>query len=90
MHCYFEAAEIDRLKPGLKAMAQYFCRYLKSVLVICTYRWVHIARTLCLLHIQGHAAAHKHVKYLKLKDYNVKGNYCVVYINIKMPTSHNE
>ncbi len=29
-------------------------------------------RTLCLLHTQGCAAAHKHAKYKKLKDYNEK------------------
>ncbi len=37
--CYFEANEIDQLKPGLKSMAQHFffcCCYLKSALVICS------------------------------------------------------
>ncbi len=66
-HCYFEATEIDcatdQLKPGLKSMAQYFFCYLKTVLAICAYRRVHNACTLCLLHTQGHAAAHKHAKY---------------------------
>ncbi len=63
---------IDQLKPGLKSMAEYFFCYLKSALVICAYRRVHNAHTLCLLHTQGHAAAHKHAKYEKWKDYKVK------------------
>ncbi len=53
------------------------------MLVTCGYRRVHNTRTLCLLHTQGCAAAHKHVKYSKSKDYNVKDYYCVSYINIK-------
>ncbi len=54
---------IDQLKTWSKvngAVCFFFC-YLKSALVI--YRRVHNARTLCLLHTQGCAAAHKHVKY---------------------------
>ncbi len=35
-----------------------------------------------------HTGAHKHAKYEKLKDYNVKDYYCVGYINLKMPTCH--
>uniref|UniRef100_A0A673J2W5 NACHT domain-containing protein n=1 Tax=Sinocyclocheilus rhinocerous TaxID=307959 RepID=A0A673J2W5_9TELE len=37
---------------------------------------VNNARTLCLLHTQGRAAAHKHAKHKQLKDYNVKDYYC--------------
>ncbi len=59
-------------KPGLKSMAHYlFFLYLKSAL-ICTYRRVHNARTLCSSHTQERAAAHKHAKYKKLKDTMLK------------------
>ncbi len=53
-------------KTLFKVNGVVFFRYLKSALVKCTYRWVHNMRTLCLLHTQRHAAAHKHAKYSKL------------------------
>ncbi len=89
--CYFEELKIDciidQLKPGLKSSIFYF--YLKSVLVENAPLGGSTMRVHSAYYTQGCAAAHKHAKYKKLKDYSVKEYYCVGYINIKMPTSDN-
>ncbi len=81
--CYFEELKIDcaidQLKPGLKSEvngAIFFC-YLKSALVENAPLGGSTTRVHFAYYTQGRAAAHKHAKYWKLKDYNVKEYYCV-------------
>ncbi len=66
-------------KTWSKVNGALFVFFVFKSALICTYRRVHNARTLCSSHTQERAAAHKHAKYKKLKDYNVKDYYCVCY-----------